>query len=273
MQYAPGVVFEARVAAAFRLLGFEVQHNVPLAGSHIDLLVTERTTSGSIIRTAVECKAYVRPVGIDVVNAFGAVAYLLRQRELVERVATIVPSSGGFTAEARSAAKQHGVELLEFGKLAATVGARAEEIEDEAKAYETEYEAAEKRATGPKRIFVLMPFTQELEDVYVLGIREVAERLGYVVERADDIEPNSDILKIILERIERADAVVAETSDRNPNVYYEVGYSHARGRPTVLLTRLGVEIPFDLRGVNHVIYSSIVDLRDRLAARLAETVG
>ena len=72
-----GYEVEREVAAIFRSLGAEVQPNVALAGNQVDGLVVERTASGATITSAVEVKAYSRPVGLQIVNAFAATALLL----------------------------------------------------------------------------------------------------------------------------------------------------------------------------------------------------
>jgi hypothetical protein len=78
-----------------------------------------------------------------------------------------------------------------------------------------------------RKVFVIMPFAKDFDDVYILGIREVAAKLGLVVERADNIEHNIQILEVIQQRIRDAELIVADTSLPNPNVFYEVGYAHA----------------------------------------------
>jgi hypothetical protein len=266
-----GFQFEREVAAIFRALGAEVEHKVGIAGSQIDILVKERTPSGAITRSAVETKFYTRPVGIEVVNAFSAVALLLRQRGLIERA--ILVAKAGFTQAARAAAASHGIELLEFADLRQRASGQQSAVEAARRSLELEEKVARREMNRPPRIFALMPFTEAFINVYVLGIREAAEKLGYIVERADDIERNGDILEIIYDRIRSADAVVADTTHCNPNVFYEIGYAHALDRPTILITRAGETLPFDLQSKNHIFYSSIVELREKLAKRLKATIG
>jgi len=110
-----GYRFEREVAAIYRVLGARVEQDVVLAGSQIDIVIEEVTSSGSTLRTAVECKAYARPVGIDVVTRFGSLVALFKQRSLVNR-GTLVTSQG-FTPQARAAGKEMGLELLEFADL------------------------------------------------------------------------------------------------------------------------------------------------------------
>ncbi len=99
-------------------------------------------------------------------------------------------------------------------------------------------------------------------------MRDVAEKLGLVVERADDIQHNEGILDVILDRFSTCDVVVADTTRQNPNMFYELGYSHGLEKATVLTARKGQEIPFDLSRTNHISYDTLVDLRTRLEKRL-----
>jgi hypothetical protein len=123
-------------------------------------------------------------------------------------------------------------------------------------------------ALGPY-VFVLMPFSDEFRDIYDLGIKSTAEKLGMRCERVDEIEFNDTILAQIYDGIQRSDLVIADMTGRNPNVFYEVGYAHALSRDVVLLTQKSEDIPFDLKGHNHIIYGkSITTLKERLEKRL-----
>ena len=95
-----------------------------------------------------------------------------------------------------------------------------------------------------------------------------AEKRGIVVECADDVEHSENILDLIQEKIRTSDAVVADTTGQNPNVFYEVGYSHAAQKPTILISRRGSKMPFDLQSHNHIFYENIVQLREKLERRL-----
>src|SRR5690606_16634159 len=204
-------------------------------------------------------------VGIEIVNAFSGLFHLLKGRG--EADAAILVSQAGFTRAAREAARAHGVELLEIADLRQRVGGRTDAVA--AAAREVQAQDERQSATArPPRIFVAMPFSREFNDIYLLGIRDVAERLGYVVERADEIEHNGYIVDVITDRLRSCDLLVADTSTRNPNVFYEVGYGHALSIPTVLICREGEDLPFDVKALNHIIYVSIVDLREKLERRL-----
>jgi hypothetical protein len=68
-----------------------------------------------------------------------------------------------------------------------------------------------------------------------------------------------------MNQISAADFIVADMTGRNPNVFYEVGYAHAKDKTCVLLTRDALDIPFDLKHHRHIIYGeSIQLLRERV---------
>ena len=54
------------------------------------------------------------------------------------------------------------------------------------------------------------------------------------------------ILADIEQSIREAHVIVADITPRNANVYYEVGYSHALGKPTILVAEKETELPFDV---------------------------
>jgi hypothetical protein len=123
--------------------------------------------------------------------------------------------------------------------------------------------------TQPKPfVFVLMPFDQKFQDVYQLGIRAVCEAEGAHCERVDEQVFEGGILERIYNQISRADIIIAEMTDRNPNVFYEVGYAHALGKRVIPITQDVDAIPFDLRNYPHVVYAGISRLMPALAARL-----
>ena len=117
--------------------------------------------------------------------------------------------------------------------------------------------------------FVCMPFASEFSDFYEVGIKPVVLKSGFKCMRADELEHNKGILAVVYEQIQAAHIVIAEMTGRNPNVYYEVGYAHALGKEVVLLTQRADELPFDLRGFNHIVYEGrITVLKEKLAQRL-----
>ena len=102
--------------------------------------------------------------------------------------------------------------------------------------------------------FVLMSFDNDFEVLYTDFIRPVLEECGFAVERADDIENHQNILRNIIEGIDRSDLVIAELTGNNPNVLYELGLAHALKKPVIHLTQALEEVPFDLRSYRILVY-------------------
>jgi nucleoside 2-deoxyribosyltransferase len=117
--------------------------------------------------------------------------------------------------------------------------------------------------------FVLMPFSGEFRDIYQLGIKDPLEALNIRAERVDEQTFHEEtILQRIYNQIEAADFVIADMTGRNPNVFYEVGYAHAKGKLCILLTASAEDIPFDLKHHRHIVYEpgSLRHLKERLTA-------
>jgi hypothetical protein len=106
-----------------------------------------------------------------------------------------------------------------------------------------------------KKAFVLMPFAEELSDVYRYLIADGLTNAGYDVKRADDILSQNNILSDIVSGIVSSDLIVADLTGANPNVYYELGIAHALNKNVILLTQDIKELPFDLRSYRVVSYS------------------
>ena len=117
--------------------------------------------------------------------------------------------------------------------------------------------------------FVLMPFENKFNDIYKIGIKEACEKVGAYCERVDEQIFDGSILDRIYNQIYKADIIISDMSDRNPNVFYETGYAHALGKKCILLTQNSEDIPFDLKHYPHIVYQGkIVELREELSKRV-----
>jgi hypothetical protein len=125
--------------------------------------------------------------------------------------------------------------------------------------------------TTPKQFcFVLMPFSEEFNNTYQLGIADAFKEAGAYCERVDEQLFTGSILDRIYNQISKCDFIIADMSGRNPNVFYEVGYAHALGKSTILLTQNADDIPFDMKHFPHIVYSKneIKKLKDELVRRI-----
>lgn len=116
--------------------------------------------------------------------------------------------------------------------------------------------------------FVLMPFSQKLNDVYSFGIKPACEEAGFDCDRVDQQFVEDRISDKILCQIAEADLIIADMSGSNANVFYEVGYAHGIERRPILLISAEEDIPFHLKDYQHIIYSSIESLKHKLIASI-----
>lgn len=124
----------------------------------------------------------------------------------------------------------------------------------------------------PQLCFVLMPFGDKLQPIFEDHIRPTVEKAGLRCERADDIRGTSLITWDIWERINRARFVIADLTDLNANVFYELGLAHAISKDAILLTQSMNFVPFDLRALRCVLYDSTHRGTQKLESALAATI-
>lgn len=116
-------------------------------------------------------------------------------------------------------------------------------------------------------IFMLMPFAKELEPVYG-QIKKVAEELNLSFKRGDDVFTQRSIMADVWSLTNHAKVVVCDCTQKNPNVFYELGIAHTLGKPTILITQQKSDIPFDLQGHRYILYESSPEGLAKLAVEL-----
>ena len=123
---------------------------------------------------------------------------------------------------------------------------------------------------APRRgkAFVVMEFDEPYNSLYESVIKPICEDGGFDAERADDVYRPGVILQDITAALGTADVVIAEIAPVNANVFYEVGYAHARQTPTILLARRGERLPFDVSGYRTIFYENTISGKDDVAADL-----
>lgn len=110
--------------------------------------------------------------------------------------------------------------------------------------------------TDEETCFVLMPFSPDkLTEIYEEYIKAAVEaRTTLKCRRADDFYQPREIMRQVWEEINRARVIIADLTNKNPNVFYELGLAHALGKEVVLVAADLGDVPFDLRPVRTVIY-------------------
>ena len=127
------------------------------------------------------------------------------------------------------------------------------------------------RKSPEKIIFAAMPFDKKYQDVFFVAMAKAAEKINAVCTRVDQEEFSGDIVEEIKNLIDKSVAVIADLSESKPNVLYEVGYAHAKPRPTVHICSTPFEeLPFDVSHWNTIKYrqGQTYKLEEKIYSRL-----
>jgi nucleoside 2-deoxyribosyltransferase len=96
-----------------------------------------------------------------------------------------------------------------------------------------------------KRYIGIYQFYQET-------VKPAVEEMGYAPIRIDREANEGNIFEIYEERLQDSDIILADITEANPNVMYELGIAHAQNFRTILFSRKklnessGLQIPFYL---------------------------
>lgn len=101
--------------------------------------------------------------------------------------------------------------------------------------------------TRTRSAFVVMQFTSPFDELFEDVIKPTCKDLDIEAYRARDIYRPSVILQDIIQGLAESNVIVAEITPTNANVFYELGYAHALGKPVILLAEQGRELPFDIK--------------------------
>jgi hypothetical protein len=125
---------------------------------------------------------------------------------------------------------------------------------------------------GERTCFVIGPIgnretmTRKRSDaLFRFIITPAVSELGYDPITADRVSEQGVVTNQVIKRISKAPLVIADLSDGNPNVFYELAIRHYLRRPLVHMLVEGERLPFDLAGVRIIEYPRISagDDRDR----------
>jgi hypothetical protein len=120
--------------------------------------------------------------------------------------------------------------------------------------------------------FVMMPFKEPFDTLYREVIHPVTAASGFRVIRIDEIMAPGIIIDDIQRQIAEAHVVIAEITQPNPNVFYELGYAHALRKPAILLARRDPsnQLPFDVRSYRAIFYDDTIGGKDSVERALKQ---
>lgn len=113
-----------------------------------------------------------------------------------------------------------------------------------------------------KTCFIVCPISDEKSDIRKRSdqlfnhiLEPVCNELGFEVIRIDKLPHNNSITAEIIKYLKEVDLVIGDTTDNNPNCFYEIGYRAAISKPLILIRNAGQKLPFDISGINSLEYN------------------
>ena len=96
-------------------------------------------------------------------------------------------------------------------------------------------------------------------------IKPVVEEFGYSPNRADLVKESGMITTQIIDKIIKSPLVIADLTDSNPNVFYELAIRHVVKKPYIQMIKSNQDIPFDISGMRTILFD--VDLEQAESAK------
>jgi hypothetical protein len=125
--------------------------------------------------------------------------------------------------------------------------------------------------------FVLMPFKEPFDTYYSAIIEPAILATHLQPLRGDSLFRPSPVMADVWQMIQSAKVLVAELTEKNANVFYELGLAHALGKPVILISETIDDVPFDLQPLRVILYNKAdpawgARLKANLIASLDETM-
>lgn len=116
-----------------------------------------------------------------------------------------------------------------------------------------------------KNCFVILPFAgtsscteSQWSSIFEDLIKPAVEESGYKYICKKSESQSGSLIGHVLDNLNRSELVIADITDKNPNVLYELGIRHAlqkkKGFATIIITQNEDQIPTDLKGETYKHY-------------------
>lgn len=126
------------------------------------------------------------------------------------------------------------------------------------------------------KCFIITPIGDDTDPIrrHIEGIIDAALRPAledkYDLVVAHRISEPGSITKQIITEIYSAKLIVANLTNRNPNVMYELALRHSLGKPVIMIAEKGTPLPSDIVMERTIFYQNdargVIELRESIAA-------
>lgn len=131
-----------------------------------------------------------------------------------------------------------------------------------------------------KNCFIIAPIGEKGSDtrrrsdqILNLIIKPTAKDFGYNSIRADEISKPGMINQQIIQHLLDDSLVIADLSEQNPNVFYELAIRHVIRKPVIQIIQEREKIPFDISGtraikIDYPNWDTIADCKNELKKQI-----
>ena len=130
-----------------------------------------------------------------------------------------------------------------------------------------------------KVCFVICPIGKEGSEIRIRSdltfkyiIKPIVQEFGYHPIRADHINESGMITNQIIDYIIDSALVIADLTDSNPNVFYELAIRHIVEKPYIQMMKSDQPIPFDISGMRTIRFDTDLEQADIAKKELSEQI-
>lgn len=136
------------------------------------------------------------------------------------------------------------------------------------------FEAIKEFGGLSKKCFVAMSCSEDMNEIYVEGIKKAVIEAGYEPIFIEKEEHNEKICDLIIAEIRLCKFLIADVTGQRQNVYYEAGFAHGLNRDVIWTCKQDEikEAHFDTRQYNHITWENAEDLKKKLVNRIKATI-
>lgn len=130
-----------------------------------------------------------------------------------------------------------------------------------------------------KKCFIITPIgeegslTRDKADGVIESMSPILEELGFIPNASHWIDIPGSITKQIIESILNDDLVIANLTDLNPNVMYELAVRHATAKPVITIAEYETRLPFDITTERTIFYTNDMKGVPKFKNKLRDTIN
>lgn len=131
-----------------------------------------------------------------------------------------------------------------------------------------------------KTCFIITPVGQpdsetrrSSDGLYLNIIKPLLETMEYEVSTSHLMYDAGSITDQIMESLLNADIVIANLTELNPNVMYELGVRHSAAKPVVVISLYGTKIPFDVSIERTILFKNDFQGAEELKNGLKQAIA